>query len=73
MTSVHHYQAKHLLDAVFIALGGTTTAVTLADVFKNYINPVLAGGVSFLTIVWLVYRIIEMHENRQKVKQPEEK
>lgn len=55
--------AKHITDG---------TAVTAwVTVFTQVFNPLLEAGVLIATLVWMVYRIIEIKTNLKKGKENE--
>ena len=64
MAHEHLETVKHLGDAAVIPSGiGVGIAYWMADV----INPVLTGFVLISTLVWTIYRSIEI---RRRLKQP---
>lgn len=68
---------KHVMDGVFVTTGTGAVAHNLLNytghLVEHVINPMLTSIAIFTTIVWTIYRVIEMHEKRKEKKKEKER
>lgn len=63
--SEHSEQIKHVTDAIIVPAGiGASVAWWMAEL----VNPFLTGLVLLTTVVWTVYRIIDIRDKRRQRK-----
>ena len=76
----HHHLSettKHFIDFIALIGGGSAAfthwfGVALPRSLETFVNPVMTFLVSLATLIWMIYRIIEMHEKRIQEKKKSE-